>query len=87
MKIVENGGYFKMNESIVLDREVGINFVGEKVDCLTARIKVTGIKGWYNEKVESRNYNGIIKELTAIIQRAYTQASESLCKAINTGYC
>lgn len=87
MKAVESGGYFKINEAITLDREIGINFVGEKVDCLTARIKVIGIKGWYEERIESRDYDGIIKELNVIIQKAYTQASESLCKAINAGYC
>lgn len=87
MKAIESGGHLKINEAITLNREIGINFVGEKIDCLTVRIKVAGIKGWYEEKIKSRDYNGIIKELNVIIQKAYSQASESLCKAINAGYC
>jgi len=80
MNIIKNGGCFTVNEAISLDREVGARIAGEEVDKLTARIKVVGIKGWYNTEIISREYNGIIEELNAAIEKAYAEAASNLCK-------
>ena len=87
MNIIKNGGSIKINEAISLDREVGARIAGEEVDKLTARIKVVGIKGWYNTEIISREYNGIIEELNAAIEKAYAEAASNLCKQMKAGYC
>lgn len=86
MNVIKNGGSFKINQAISLDRDFGINAAGEKVDKLRACIKVCGITGWYNAEIISRDYDGIIEELNEAISTAYAEAASNLCKQMKAGY-
>ena len=87
MNIIKNGGSFKLNNSVSLNRELGeLASLGE-IDNLDVIIKVEGVKGWDSTKIVSRDYDGIINEVNEAVKKAYAKAAENLCREFKAGHC